>query len=71
MDRKPVTSSQISSAGYDPVTRHLEVEFTSGRVAVYFEVEQGEFAGFEEAESKGKYLNEIIKPYKGFAYAEK
>ena len=35
MERKRVNSSRIRSAGYDPRSQTLEVEFSDGRVVSY------------------------------------
>jgi hypothetical protein len=35
MERKRVNSSKIRSAGYDPKSQTLELEFSDGRVVAY------------------------------------
>ena len=35
MDRKRINSSRIRSAGYDPKTQTLEIEFSEGRITCY------------------------------------
>ena len=66
MFRKPIDSSMMKSLGYNPLTGDLEVEFTTGKVVTYEQVSQGEFKDMELAESKGRYLNAVIKrhPFK-------
>lgn len=61
MDRTPVSSSNISAIGYDSDSEILEVEFTNGAVYSYSGVPLGEYDGFMNADSKGKYLHANIK----------
>lgn len=61
MDRTPVSSSNISAIGYDSDSEILEVEFTNGSVYSYSGVPLGEYDGFMNADSKGKYLHANIK----------
>jgi len=61
MRRRPVYSSAISSVGYDPESRTLEVEFRSGSVYDYFGVTAGLFESFLESASKGKFFAERIR----------
>ena len=61
MARTPVQSSMLKSVGYNPLTGDLEVEFNTGKVVTYKQVTQDEFRGLERAESKGRYVNAVIK----------
>ena len=61
MERTPVSSSNISAIGYDPDSEVLEVEFINGAVYSYSGVPPGEYEGFMNAESKGRYLHASIK----------
>lgn len=61
MDRTAVSSSNISAIGYDLDSEMLEVEFTNGVVYSYSGVPLGEYEGFMNADSKGKYLHANIK----------
>lgn len=61
MQRKPVTSTNISEIGYDPARSVLEVLFKNGSVYQYFDVPQREFDALEKAGSLGQYLNANIK----------
>jgi hypothetical protein len=64
MRRRSVSSSSVSSVGYDPKTRTLELEFHSGSVYEYSEVPPEVFQGLMEAPSKGRYFaNEIRGQY--------
>ena len=56
MERAEVKSSSIRSAGYDPKTGKLEVEFMRGTVYSYFGVPQSVYDGLLAAESAGKYF---------------
>ncbi len=60
MQRIPVTSSDISSIGYENDV--LEIEFHSGKsVYQYFQVPEHEYQGLMNAQSHGKYFNQNIK----------
>lgn len=61
MDRTPVSSSNISAIGYDEDSQVLEVEFINGGVYSYSSVPAGEYDGFVNADSKGKYFHANIK----------
>jgi hypothetical protein len=57
-----VISSNIARVGYDESTSELYVEFKSGGTYVYLHVPSHVFAKFLGADSKGRYLNVVIKP---------
>lgn len=61
MERIPVSSTNISSIGYNPQSAILEVEFTSGDVYQYFDVPEHLYQGLMNASSKGQFLNDYIK----------
>jgi len=61
MNRIPVTSSNVASVGYDPVSMTLEVEFRSGGVYQYFDVPESVYQALVGASSVGQYLNANIK----------
>ncbi len=61
MQRKPVSSSNVASIGYDVASQTLEVEFNNGRVYQYLDVPQSMHEAFMQASSKGGFLNEHIK----------
>jgi KTSC domain len=64
MRRKSVSSSSVTSVGYDSETRTLEIEFNSGSVYEYNEVPPEIYQGLMEAPSKGRYFaNEIRGQY--------
>jgi hypothetical protein len=63
MRRESVDSETITSIGYEPRRRKLDIEFReTGDVYRYFEVSPEEHAEFMSAESKGRYLNRVFKP---------
>lgn len=68
MDRIPISSSVITSVGYDDRALVLEVEFVSGRIYRYFDVPRARFDGLLTAESAGAYFNESIRD--SFEYEE-
>jgi hypothetical protein len=61
MERRPLSSSNILSAGYEPTTLTLEVEFTNGHIYQYFDVPQHIYDALIETESPGHFLNSAIK----------
>lgn len=54
MNRHPVESSNLRSAGYEDTV--LEIEFLDGGVYQYFDVPQAIYDGLIQAESPGKYF---------------
>ena len=62
MERTPFSSSNIVSAGYDPATETLEVEFKRGVVWQYPHVPEQMWYEFLSAPSAGKYFSEQIRP---------
>ena len=60
--RHHLSSSVIASVGYDDGAATLEVEFRSGEVYRYLDVDPDDADDLLEAERPGAYLNEWIKP---------
>ena len=60
MKRQPLRSSVLQSAGYDPATAILELEFTSGDVYRYFAVPPSVFRALVDDDSPGAYFNQNI-----------
>lgn len=56
MEMVPVVSSNIASAGYDPVSQTLLIEFRSGPVYQYEEVPEEVFQNLLTAPSIGKFF---------------
>lgn len=61
MYRQPVVSSNLSTVGYDPKSKTLEIEFKSGGVYQYLGVPEFVYTGLMSASSKGKYFANSIK----------
>ncbi|HEY3281673.1 MAG TPA: KTSC domain-containing protein [Armatimonadota bacterium] len=68
MERVPVESSMLASAGYDRDSQTLEVEFLRGAVYQYYEVPEEVFKKLVEADSVGSYFNACIR--NNYDYAE-
>lgn len=56
-----VNSSNVAFAGYDEEKRRLYVEFNSGDVYEYYDVEPEVWSGMQKADSKGSFLHWFIK----------
>ena len=61
MQRVPLNSSTIESAGYDVNQQLLEIEFTSGGIYQYLNVPQNVATGFFNASSHGQYFHKHIR----------
>lgn len=61
MQRTHVSSSNLSSVGYDSVSQTLEIEFLSGGVYQYLNVLASTYHGLMSAASKGSYFATWIK----------
>lgn len=61
MNRIPVSSSSLSSVGYDSQSLTLEIEFRKGSVYQYFDLPENVFESLMQAPSKGKFLDVHIK----------
>jgi len=61
MNRVPVSSSNLSSVGYDESNQVLEIEFHGGRVYQYFDVPKRIHQELMKANSHGKYFNRNIE----------
>jgi len=62
----PVDSSNVKEVGYDSSQKELYVNFINGGQYKYFDVNNKEFAELLASDSKGKFLNEVIKPSKDY-----
>lgn len=60
LQRKPVSSSNLVSVGYDSNTSTLEIEFHNG-LYEYYNVPQSVYKGLMDADSKGSYFHQKIK----------
>jgi KTSC domain len=66
MVRHRVDSSSIASLGYDSELKTLELEYVSGGVYRYFDVPPSVHAQLMAAESKGRFVNTVIKKHYRF-----
>jgi KTSC domain len=67
MNRIPVSSSNLASIGYDPVTQTLEIEFLHGGIYQYSDVPSSVYNGLIKAESYGYYFDRHVKKA-GYSY---
>lgn len=56
-----VNSSNVAYAGYDKEKKRLYVEFLTGDVYEYYDVEEEIWNGLQRADSKGSYLHFFIR----------
>lgn len=69
MERKPISSSNIVSAGYDPVQQIIEIEFKNAVVWQYPNFPEYMWLEFLGAPSQGKYFHSHILPrFKDLGY---
>jgi len=61
MQRHPVHSSVLNSAGYDPARRILELEFKEGETWDYFNVSQSAYKKLITSDSIGRFFVKSIK----------
>jgi len=60
---QPVESSAVARIGYDAELEETFVEFIGGDLYAYEGVPAGVFEQLAHAESKGTFVNEVIKEY--------
>jgi KTSC domain len=60
-----VTSSTVQSIAYDPTEKVMEVQFKSGALYEYLNIEPEMFDYVQSSPSKGKALHEVVKTHKG------
>jgi hypothetical protein len=60
MERKRVNSSKIRSAGYDPKSQTLEIEFSDGKIVDYRGVSQEVHRQFMAAPSPTSFFEDKI-----------
>lgn len=61
MKRVRLVSTMMTSAGYVPATRVLEVEFATGAVYQYFEVPLDLYRDLLDAPSQGRFYHSRIR----------
>ena len=60
---RPVQSSSVALIGYDESAEELHVRFHDSDITyVYFDVPPIVFENLERAPSKGKFVNNVVKP---------
>ncbi|HEY8963043.1 MAG TPA: KTSC domain-containing protein [Alphaproteobacteria bacterium] len=59
-------STAVEFAGYNPDARTMFVKFRGDGLYRYFDVPQKEYDAYRAARSKGKFVNENIKPKYAF-----
>lgn len=57
----PVSSSMAQAIGYDADSQTLQIEFASGAVYQYADVEEETWESLRDADSTGKFFNSEIK----------
>ena len=57
----PIESTTVAQIGYDAATQTLHVEFKNGTAYQYFDVPEAVYEEMTNAESAGRYLNQVIK----------
>ncbi|MGH7974798.1 MAG: KTSC domain-containing protein [bacterium] len=63
-----VVSSNISAIGYDPVTKTMRVQFTSGHTYDAIGPTQVDFESFKSSKSKGIHFGKFLK--KAFVWSK-
>lgn len=61
-----VQSSNIRSISYNPETEVLVVEYLSGSMYEYLKVPSHIYDGLVESESKGSFMNRMVKGTYGY-----
>lgn len=67
MERSPVSSSNLSSVGYDPESLTLEIEFNHGGIYQYYDVPVHIYDELMGAGSLGSYFYHNIKSVYDFS----
>ena len=62
MERVPLESTAVRSAGYDGASSKLEIEFTSGRIYQFDNVPASVYQWLLRTSSKGSYVARMISP---------
>lgn len=62
MERHPVKSSNVESAGYDAEEKVLEIKFRNGGIYQYGGVQPEMYAELLAAESVGRFVSQEVRP---------
>jgi hypothetical protein len=60
---RPVVSSAVAAIGYDAAAQEAYVEFIDSGIYAYERVPPPVWRAFQGADSKGGFVNEVLKPY--------
>ncbi len=60
---RPVTSSWIAAIGYDDDAHEAHVELIDDGAYAYAQVPPVIWRAFDAADSKGRFVNAVLKPY--------
>jgi ADP-ribosylglycohydrolase len=60
---RPVVSSAVAATGYDEAAEEAYVEFIESGTYVYERVPRAIWQAFEAADSKGGFVNDVLKPF--------
>ena len=60
MERVPLVSGALLSAGYEASSEELEIEFHGGRIYRYSQVPPGIYEFLVRTKNKGSYVNRMI-----------
>lgn len=60
---QPVDSSAVAAIGYDRAREDLYVEFLDGDRYAYAHVPHTIWRAFLAADSKGRFVNKVLKPH--------
>jgi len=66
---RDMPSTAVEFANYDPAQHVMLVKYRGGGLYRYFEVPQEEYEAYRASRSKGKFVNERIKPNYNYAKA--
>jgi hypothetical protein len=61
VQKQEVKSKAVNWVRYDDVTKSLEVEFASSSLYRYFDVPRDVYEWLLKVESKGKFVNRLVK----------
>lgn len=67
-EMKNVDSSNIAAIGYDDESSELFVQYKNGMTYKYKEVPAKIYESLLSAESKGRFMNEEVKPFYDYDY---
>jgi KTSC domain len=62
LELRPVASSAVAAIGYDRNTEEVHVRFVGGGTYAYGRVSPALWEYFRTADSKGRFVNLILKP---------